>query len=343
MNPLPDPTSHGADRLLQRLRQDLAEPDLRYVRAPARAPGARFTPILDFDIAPPPPGTTGHLIARQVRSTEQARLEVALHDALSHQNGQISAPAVVLTEADPAILGTPFFVMERIDHQAVLTGVTPARFALAFPRLLRRWPSDVASIARGLAAVDTDSVIAHLESSGCEDIRPGRHLRRVTSILDGVAGFESILEWMTDHQPTISHPVLSHGDLWPTNVFKDIHDATLIDWNRGGIDDPALDIGFAAAGFALMPHPFPPARPLATLAHAAGQHMATKITEHCAELAGGLQRVRYYQALRCLLEIADALDDTAPTGWPRPAWSNSLTPLAEHAQAITGVEAPTQL
>lgn len=336
MSPQADPTSDAANRLLQRLRDELSNPELHYVEAPARATAARFTPIWQLDIAPPH-GTTRRLIARAVRSTEQLRLEVTLHKAVNCQDAGICAPLVVLVETDPTILGTPFFVMERLDEPAVLATVAPIHFALAFPRLLRSWPLQLATIAQGLAGVDTDAVVALLDESGLpRHTQPGRHLQHLASALDGVTGLEPIVEWMIDHEPTVIRRVLSHGDLWPTNVFNRTANTTLIDWNRGGIDDPALDIGFATAGFALMPEPFPPPGPLCTIAHAAGRQMTQRILNHCAPLVGGIERVRYYQALRCLLEIADVLSDPAPTG---PGWSNAITVLAAHAQTITGVRA----
>jgi hypothetical protein len=327
----------AADRLLDRLRGELGEPSLRYVEAPTRLSAARFSAVRQCRVTPPLPVLGGRLIIRSGNSAHQVRLEAGLHRGVAAQDAGIAAPTVVLVETDPAVLGAPFIVMEHIDGSPTLSSVAPVTFACALPRLLRRWPRQLVSIAHALAAVDIRPVVTQLVDGDAEHrAQPGHHLRNVAKVLDGVVGLEELIGWMLDHEPTVERPVLSHGDLWPTNVFDRSDRTTLIDWNRGGLDHPALDIGFAAAGFALMPEPFPPPGPVASLARGVGQLMANRIVERCAPVVGGVERIRYYEALRCLVEIADA---TADPDDDESGWASALPRLVAHASAATGIPA----
>jgi aminoglycoside phosphotransferase len=56
---------------------------------------------------------------------------------------------------------------------------------------------------------------------------------------------QQLLTYLQAHQPE-QEPVFSHGDLGDSNVFVDSREQLyFIDWGRGGIADPWLDIAFA--------------------------------------------------------------------------------------------------
>ena len=136
-----------------------------------------------------------------------------------------------------------------------------------------------------------------------------------------------------DYPP--ASPALVHGDLWPDNVFMTNREVCLIDWTRGGIDDPALDVGFAKSSFALMPEPFPPPPPINVLGRLAGRAIANGISARCDDLVGGANRVRYYEALRCAVELADIVAGRT-TGEPA-GWSHGVSALVSHLEGMTGL------
>ncbi len=338
---MPTPTLPDgfSDVLLGRLQRSLDDPRLRYLTPPTAIPGARFTPAWRFEIASRHHGSARSFVLRCPPSMAHARLEVALHATLNTSGASLIAPRVLIAETATSELGLPYFVMEHLEGTAVLPTVQPSRFALTLPKLLRQWPQRLAAIISQLGRINTRTVEEQLRAHKVPDdlAHPARHLKQVTLVLGGIGGLEPMLAWLHDNQPKPGRVVVSHGDLWPTNVFATSHDTTaLIDWNRGGIADPALDVGFAAAGFALMPEPFPPPGPISTIAHGIGQLMARRISNHCDDLVGGHDRVRYYQVLRCLVEVADVLGAEPAS---EPGWSRAIPALLNHAQSITGVPA----
>ena len=144
----------------------------------------------------------------------------------------------------------------------------PRRRAVAVrprpPEAGRAWPGRLPNVLDALARVDTDTAVATLlrHEVPADRAQPGRHLRAVSSSLAEEPSLAGVVDWLHDNRPAPPERLgLVHGDLWPGNVFIGSHGIRLIDWTRGGIDDPALDVGFAKVGFVLMPEPFPHLRP----------------------------------------------------------------------------------
>jgi aminoglycoside phosphotransferase (APT) family kinase protein len=227
--------------------------------------------------------------------------------------------------------------MERFAGRAYLRGVEPWRFALDLPKLVSSWPRQLPRVLDALARVDPDEAMATLERHGVPEelARPGRHLRAVSANLANEPTLACVIDWLHDNRPSSPERLaLVHGDLWPGNVFVGAGEIGLIDWNRGGVDDPALDIGFAKVGFALMPEPFPPPPPIRQLAHLVGRSIARRLSSHSDPLVGGADRVRYYEALRCMVELADVVAERSSGS--RPGWEHGVPALVHHLEIITG-------
>jgi aminoglycoside phosphotransferase (APT) family kinase protein len=110
----------------------------------------------------------------------------------------------------------------------------------------------------------------------------------------------------------------------------------LVDWTMGAIGDPALDVGFAKVGLSLMPEPFPPPRPISTGIHAAGMRIAAQIHERCASLVGGPDRVAYYEALRCAVQIG-VVHAERRLGRIN-SWEHGIPVLLRHLNEVTGLD-----
>ena len=308
--------------------------ELGYRRGPSPLSGGRFSSVFAFEVVPPPDGWAGRFVLRVVQSAAQARLEAGLHDAASA--GARLAPRIALCVEHPSDIGPAYLVIERVSGRSYLRGVEPARFALDLPKLLAAWPRQLPRLLEALARVDPADVVAELRHRHVEDLaRPGRHVRSVTTTLANEATLAGVVDWLHEHEP--SPPprwTLVHGDLWPGNAFIDDKHVQLIDWTRGGLDDPALDVGFAKVGLALMPEPFPPAEPIARLVHLAGASIAARISSQCDPLVGGSARTRYYEALRCALELADIV--AIRRSGDRSMWEHGVPALVRHLEDITG-------
>ncbi|TML40906.1 MAG: hypothetical protein E6G27_09040 [Actinobacteria bacterium] len=320
--------------LLDRLRSELGVPELAYRRHPSALSGGMFSSLYAFELRPAPDGWTGSFVVRLVKPSEQVRLEVGLHEAASAAG--FGTPRLLFWETDLADLGLGCLVMERLPSRTYVRGVEPWRFALDVPKLLGAWPRRFSHVLDALARVDADEAMETLLRDGVpHDLaRPGRHLRAVSATLAEETSLAGVIDWLHDNRPAPPERLcLVHGDLWPGNVFMGNGGVRLIDWTRGGIDDPALDVGFAKVGFALMPEPFPPPPPIRQLAALAGRSIAARISSHCDQLVGGADRVRYYEALRCAVELADVVAERASGA--RPGWEHGVPALVRHLEIIT--------
>lgn len=321
--------------ILDRLRDVLGDPGLTYRRPPAPLGGGRFSSVFTLEVAPVQQGWGSAFVVRLVGSSYQVHLEAGLHSAANTQ-GEL-APRVLVWEPSATELGGGFVVMERLPGATYLRGVEPWRFALDLPKIATAWPRQLAKVLAALARVDIDEARRALERHDVPELLrgPGAHLQTVSTSLEGEPELANVLEWLHEHRPPPPERLaLVHGDLWPGNVFIDGDDIRLIDWTRGGIDDPALDVGFAKVGFSLMPEPFPPPPPIRELVRLTGRSIARRVAQRCEPLVGGSERVRYYEALRCAAELAEVVTNRT-TG--RPAgWEHGVPALVRHLEATTG-------
>ncbi len=332
------PAGGDLDRLetviLERLRDEFARRELAYRRRPVPLQGGRFSAVYAFEVTPAIPDWGTSFVIRCIDSRARAHLEVDLHDAA---NGAVRcAPRVALSVPDRDGGGARYIVMERLPGRPYLRGVEPWQFALDLPKLTGWWPRRLSEVLAALAGVDLDRAAVMLERHrGCDDpARPGRHLRAVASVLGDEPRLAATIDWLHARRPPPPKQLaLVHGDLWPANVFIHGKDIRLIDWTRGCIDDPALDVGFAKVAFRLMPEPFPPPPPVRQLVQLIGRSIARRISAHCDALVGGTERVRYYEALRCAVELADVVVERRAHG--RSGWDHGVPAIVRHLERIT--------
>lgn len=320
--------------LLERLRDEVGHCELTYRKRPVAMAGGKFSSTYAFELESAPAPWTGPMVFRLLASPDQVRLEAALHQAAKADG--LGAPRLLLWDAEDPQMGSGFLVMEREPGRTYLRGVEPWRFALDLPKLVSAWPRRLFQVLEALARVAPDAAIRTLRDHEVPDdlARPGRHLRHVTTTLEGEARLGGVLEWLHENRPDPpKRPSLVHGDLWPGNVFIDNQGVRLIDWTRGGIDDPALDVGFARVGFLLMPEPFPPPPLIRDAVALAGQSIAQRIAARCEPLVGGTERVQYYEALRCAVELSDVVTERAAA--IRPGWEHGVPALVRHLENIT--------
>lgn len=149
---------------------------------------------------------------------------------------------------DPAVLGEPFYVMERRPGAVIDVAVPPGLDEPAYHEQLT-W-----EIVDTLAAI-------HAVDPGSTDIEPVPLRDRLeqfrnqltwaqerTSAVRPVPRLESVGEWLVEHVPEGDDRTLLHGDYKPDNLLFASEPpprvSAVLDWELVTIGDPRLDVGW---------------------------------------------------------------------------------------------------
>ena len=222
--------------------------DARFGGAPMtldRIGGGQSNPTFRLDHGPrrmvlrkQPDGTLlkgAHAVDREYR------VQRALHGS------GVPVPRMIHFCADPDILGTPFYLMERVAGR-ILTDTTLPGLSPADRRALML---DVAATLARLHLVDPAAV-------GLADFgRPGgyftRQLARWSSQVDAgshadVPELAVLQVWLAAHLPDEAPARIVHGDYRLGNLMvhpTDPRIVAILDWELATLGDPLADLGFA--------------------------------------------------------------------------------------------------
>ena len=191
----------------------------------------------------PPFGTkvqTGHDMGRE------HRILSGLHPVWPQ------APRPLAFCDDPAVLGAPFYLMERVAG-VILRGPAPAGIDLDVPVMERLSAAFVETFA-GIHSVD-------LAAAGLDDLgKPEGYVqrqvdgwaRRYSDARTGdVPVLERTIEWLREHRPPESGASLIHNDFKYDNLVLDPDDLgtvrAVLDWEMATVGDPLLDLGTSLA------------------------------------------------------------------------------------------------
>ncbi|MFJ5367695.1 phosphotransferase family protein, partial [Bosea sp. CER48] len=173
--------------------------------------------------------------------------EFRVLEALSRTN--VPVPRAVLFHSEPALLGTPFYLMERLDgrvfHDCALPGLAPQE--------RRSLYLGMAEALAKLHAVRPDDV-------GLGDFgRPGnyfeRQIARWTRQLressgEPIAELEEVAAWLPARLPEDDGQVsIAHGDFRLGNLLFDPAKPEVIgilDWELSTLGHPLADLGYCA-------------------------------------------------------------------------------------------------
>ncbi|MFE4970432.1 phosphotransferase family protein [Streptomyces sp. NPDC056660] len=151
---------------------------------------------------------------------------------------------------DPAVLGSPFYVMDHIDGWSPTQG-----WAEPFATDLTTRAGLAVELVDGIARLSrVDWQARSLQGFG----RPeGFHERQVDRWLSFLAayrfrelpGLDVAADWLRGHRPRTYRPGIMHGDYQFANVMY-AHDAparlaAIVDWEMATVGDPLLDLGWA--------------------------------------------------------------------------------------------------
>lgn len=348
--------------LLAHLRATLDEPGLTYAEPPVRVLGGFDTLIYGFRLKGAAEGWSGPLILRvfhQHADPVRARWESAVQTALVQLG--YPAPRVLLVGTTTEVVGGPFIIMERLPGRMMLDDVVkPSRLFSALPRILGEVPRVVAEAQAKLHALDPSPLLRALEAEGlpAHGAGPAGVSQRVATVdgqLDQVQrrveanaldGMKPGLQWLLERRPPEpERPVICHGDFHPLNILMEgVRVSGVIDWANTTIADPAFDVGSTNVLLRLAPLEFPLL--LEGIVSVARPILARRYYRAYRRLrAVDPQAMKYYEALRCVVELAwvgqhrRALPGviearSGPNPWGTPPATNRLL---SHFRKIAGV------
>jgi aminoglycoside phosphotransferase (APT) family kinase protein len=170
----------------------------------------------------------------------------------------VPVPPALWLEPDSAAVGSPFFVMARIEGQ-VPPDVMPYTFgdnwlADASPEDQRKLQDSTVRALAALHEVDTTNAdLTFLEFPHEGDTALRRHVNEIWSYYEWVAGqgvrqplIERCFAWMDENWPDDTDtPVLLWGDARIGNVlYRDFEPAGVLDWEMAATGPREIDLGW---------------------------------------------------------------------------------------------------
>jgi aminoglycoside phosphotransferase (APT) family kinase protein len=184
----------------------------------------------------PPLPPSAHDVLRE------ARLLRALQDSAAR------VPTVLAVCADPDTIGSPFYVMEKIEGEVIVSDV-PA--ALDTPAERKRISEELIEALAEIHSVDWRA--AGLEDFGKPTGYLDRQLRRFVGLWElnktrEIPTVERIGSWLAENMPESGPATIVHGDFRLGNtIYADATPARLeavLDWEMATIGDPLADLGY---------------------------------------------------------------------------------------------------
>ena len=162
-------------------------------------------------------------------------------------------PRPVIACEDPAVIGAPFYVMERVDG-IVIREELPDVFEPLDER--RRIGQEMIEALVELHSVDWHTPA--LESLGRPSGYLERQVRRWAGQLDltlprtrPLPGIAEVTNWLRAHLPESGETTVVHGDYKPDNVAMSAtapaRVLAIFDWEMATLGDPLTDLGWLMA------------------------------------------------------------------------------------------------
>ncbi|PZC41525.1 MAG: putative kinase, aminoglycoside phosphotransferase (APT) family [Chloroflexi bacterium] len=152
---------------------------------------------------------------------------------------------------DTSVVGTEFFVMERLEGRVFTDHSTAGRDATERRAMYR----EVMRVVASLHAVDYEAV-------GLGDFgRPGTYVQRqykrwtkqyVASQTEEIASFNKLMEWLPSQMPAAAETTIVHGDPGLHNMMfapDGPRIVGLLDWEISTLGNPLSDVAYFASRF----------------------------------------------------------------------------------------------
>ncbi|MFN8174581.1 MAG: phosphotransferase family protein [Solirubrobacteraceae bacterium] len=172
----------------------------------------------------------------------EARLLTALEGTAAR------TPTVLATGDDPSVIGSPFYVMERVEGDVVTTEVPPG---LDTPAERRRIGEELVDALAEVHAVDWQAI--GLEGFGKPTGYLERQLRRFGGLWEHnrtreIPAVEQVGAWLAANMPESGPATIVHGDYRLGNTMlargAPARLVAIFDWEMATIGDPLADVGY---------------------------------------------------------------------------------------------------
>jgi aminoglycoside phosphotransferase (APT) family kinase protein len=198
----------------------------------------------DLVIRRPPPGETADTAHDVIR-------EYTVLEAL--QDTAVPVPTTVVASEDHDIIGSDFYVMDRLDG-LVIRGEEPDQFGA--PEHRERLGAETIDVLASIHEVDYEAV--GLGEFGRPDGFTQRQVDRweqqyewafeVTAEAREIEGIDRLTDWLQDNVPSDHPHALVHGDYKLDNLLFGAEAppevAGVLDWEMSTIGDPFTDLGW---------------------------------------------------------------------------------------------------
>jgi aminoglycoside phosphotransferase (APT) family kinase protein len=322
---VPEVSRSTADLLLATVREATGRLDLEFAAPPAVLSGGFYAEMLRFRLAGPTPELDRDLMARIVPNPDAGRWEATIQRAVAEQG--FPTPAVRLVADETSPLGRFVIVMDAVDGEPPMAGLSIRTVAGQIPDLVRHLPDQLARVASELHSLDPEPLRAQLEAldttfplTTAEFVE--QQVGHATAL--GRPDLASVGEDLLASEPRSSARVIAHGDLHPFNLLITPDGPELIDWTVARVAHPGFTVGFTSLMLANPPVPLP--RVGGALLRPVGRNIARRFLSTYRRLTDGtpgavddenLDWHRNVHALRILVELA-SFDAAAarPTSHP---------------------------
>ena len=159
---------------------------------------------------------------------------------------RIPVPEVFWVSEDPAVLGSAFFIMERVD------GETLARRLLrddTYARAREMMPAQLAEILAKIHRIDPlkhklDFLAEPGDNAALSEVKRYEETFRLLA-LEPHPAFELAFRWLLGRVPKMARKTLVHGDYRIGNViFGPEGVRSILDWELAHLGDPMEDVGW---------------------------------------------------------------------------------------------------
>lgn len=173
----------------------------------------------------------------------------------------VPVPRARWLEVDPDVIGTPFFIMDRVDGE-IPPDISPYTFGDnwlfdASPEDQRRVQDSTVEVLAALHAIDRpEERFAFLTPAEPGDTPLARHVAHTRAWYDyavSKADRSNIVEagfaWLEANWPEETEPVLLWGDARLGNViYRDFEPVAVLDWEMASLGPREIDLGWMIFG-----------------------------------------------------------------------------------------------
>jgi aminoglycoside phosphotransferase (APT) family kinase protein len=210
------------------------------------------------------------------------------------------APEALVVCENPAILGAPFFIMERrrgaVVRDCAPAGMTPEAISEAFlDTLVRLHTIDIAGA--DLAALGKPEGYVERQVRGWAD-------RWERARTDECAAMDEVIRWLAARIPPPLAPTLIHNDYKLDNVMLEpcaggaVRVSAVLDWEMATLGDPLSDLGLTLCYWFWATAPEVRAAGIPALTAEPGWHTRDRLVERYADKTGReVTHIRYYEVL----------------------------------------------